>query len=41
MIDPDDLKLIRTVDTPEEAMEYLKECHRFGFGRMGTVIGDI
>lgn len=41
MIDPDDLKLIRLVDTPEEALAYLKECHRFGYGRMGTVIGDL
>ena len=38
MISPEDLKLIHLVDTPEEAMNYLKECHRYGYGRMGTVI---
>ncbi len=40
MISPEDLKLIRLADTPEEVIHYLKECHRFGYGRMGTVIGE-
>ena len=30
MISPDDLELIEVVDTAEEAVEYLKECHRYG-----------
>ena len=38
MISPEDLKLIHLVDTPEEVVNYLKECHRYGYGRMGTVI---
>ncbi|MCI5779127.1 MAG: TIGR00730 family Rossman fold protein [Lentisphaeria bacterium] len=36
MISPEDLKLIQVVDTAEEAVEYLKECHRYG--KRGTVI---
>ncbi len=36
MIDKEDLELFKLVDTAEEAMEYLLECHRYG--RMGTVI---
>ena len=36
MISAEDLKLIRVVDTAEEAVEYLKECHRYG--KRGTVI---
>ncbi len=35
MISQDDLKLFQLVDSAEEAVEYLKECHRFG--RRGTV----
>ena len=30
MISPEDLDLIEVVDTAEEAVEYLKECHRYG-----------
>lgn len=36
MISPEDMDLIRVVDTAEEAVEYLKECHRYG--KRGTVI---
>ena len=36
MISPGDLDLIRVVDTAEEAVEFLKECHRYG--KRGTVI---
>lgn len=30
MISPEDINLIEVVDTAEEAVEYLKECHRYG-----------
>ena len=30
MISPEDMNLIEVVDTAEEAVEYLKECHRYG-----------
>lgn len=30
MISPEDMDLIEMVDTAEEAVEYLKECHRYG-----------
>ncbi|MBO7328730.1 MAG: TIGR00730 family Rossman fold protein [Lentisphaeria bacterium] len=30
MISPEDLELIEVVDTAGEAVEYLKECHRYG-----------
>jgi uncharacterized protein (TIGR00730 family) len=30
MISPDDTDLIEVVDTAEEAVEYLKSCHRYG-----------
>lgn len=30
MISPEDMDLIEVVDTAEEAVEYLKECHRYG-----------
>ena len=30
MIDPADLDLIKLVDTAEEAVDYLCECHRYG-----------
>ena len=36
MIDPEDIDLIRVVDTAEEAVDFLKECHRYGKRR--TVI---
>jgi len=35
MISPEDLELVRLVDSAEEAVEYLVECHRYG--RRGTV----
>ena len=35
MINPDDVDLFTLVDTAEEAVKYLKECHRYG--RRGTV----
>lgn len=38
-ISPDDTELYRIVDSAEEGMEYLKECHRFGV--TGTVRYDI
>lgn len=38
MISSGDLELIEVVDTAEEAVEYLKECHRYG--KRGTVKGD-
>ena len=37
MIDKKDLELFQLVDTAEEAVNYLKECHRYG--RRGTVRG--
>lgn len=30
MISPEDMDLIEMVDTADEAVEYLKECHRYG-----------
>ena len=36
MISPEDMDLIKLVDTAEEAVQYLKECHRYG--KRGTVI---
>jgi uncharacterized protein (TIGR00730 family) len=36
MISPEDMDLIQLVDTAEEAVQYLKECHRYG--KRGTVI---
>ena len=30
MISPEDMDLIEVVDTAEEAVEFLKECHRYG-----------
>jgi uncharacterized protein (TIGR00730 family) len=30
VISPEDMKLFKVVDSSEEAMEYLLECHRFG-----------
>ncbi len=38
MIDPDDLNLIKLVDSAEEAVDYLCECHRYG--PHGTVIHE-
>jgi len=38
MIDPDDLNLIKLVDSAEEAVDYLCECHRYG--PHGTVLRD-
>ena len=38
-ISPEDSKLYKIVDSAEEGMEYLKECHRFGV--TGTVRYDI
>jgi len=35
MIDPEDLTLIKLVDSAEEAVNYLVECHRYG--KRGTV----
>ena len=35
MISPEDLELFHLVDTAEEAVAYLAECHRYG--RRGTV----
>ena len=35
MISPEDLSLFKTVDTAEEAVDFLTECHRYG--RRGTV----
>lgn len=36
MISPEDMELIEVVDSAEEAVEYLKECHRYG--KRSTVI---
>jgi len=36
MISPEDMELIQLVDTADEAVQYLKECHRYG--KRGTVI---
>lgn len=36
MISPEDMDLIEVVDTAEEAVEFLKECHRYG--KRGSVI---
>lgn len=36
MISPEDMDLIEVVDSAEEAVAYLKECHRYG--KRGTVI---
>ena len=36
MISPEDMELIEVVDSAEEAVAYLKECHRYG--KRGTVI---
>lgn len=30
MISPEDMDLIKVVDTAEEAVDFLKECHRYG-----------
>ena len=38
-ISPEDNELYKIVDSAEEGMEYLKECHRFGV--TGTVRYDI
>ena len=38
-ISPDDTELYKIVDSAEEGIEYLKECHRFGVS--GTVRYDI
>ena len=38
MIAPEDLELIKLVDTAEEAVDYLGECHRYG--PHGTVLRD-
>ena len=38
-ISPEDTALYKIVDSAEEGMEYLKECHRFGTS--GTVRYDI
>ena len=38
MISPDDMELIKLVDTAEEAVDYLRECHRYG--PHGTVLRD-
>ena len=38
MIAPEDLDLIKAVDTAEEAVDYLRECHRYG--PHGTVIRE-
>ena len=38
MIAPEDLDLIKLVDTAEEAVDYLRECHRYG--PHGTVIRE-
>ena len=35
MISPEDLSLFKVVDTAEEAVDFLVECHRYG--RRGTV----
>lgn len=35
MISPEDLSLIKVVDSAEEAVNYLQECHRYG--KRGTV----
>ena len=37
-ISPEDMDLIEVVETAEEAVNYLKECHRYG--KRGTVIGN-
>ena len=36
MISEEDMELIEVVDTAEEAVNYLKDCHRYG--KRGTVI---
>ena len=38
MIAPEDMDLIKVVDTAEEAVDYLRECHRYG--PHGTVIRE-
>lgn len=38
MISPEDMELIEVVDSAEEAVNFLKECHRYG--KRGSVIGD-
>lgn len=38
MINHEDLNLFHVVDSGEEAVEYLKECHRYG--RRGTIKGE-
>ena len=38
-ISPEDMELFKIVDSAEEGMQYLKECHRFGSS--GTVRYDI
>jgi len=38
MIDPEDMNLIKLVDSAEEAVDYLCECHRYG--PHGTVLRD-
>ena len=38
MISPEDMDLIKLVDTAEEAVDYLRECHRYG--PHGTVIRE-
>jgi len=38
MIEPEDMELIKLVDTAEEAVDYLCECHRYG--PHGTVLRD-
>ena len=30
MISPEDMELIEVVDSAEEAVEFLKECHKYG-----------
>lgn len=35
MISPEDMELVKVVDTGKEAVDYLLECHRYG--RRGTV----
>ena len=35
MISPEDTELFQLVDTAEEAVDYLRDCHRYG--RRGTV----
>ena len=37
MISPEDVHLIRVVDSAQEAVDYLCECHRYG--RRGTIRG--